>query len=114
MNQQPIITKAKQLRANMTDAEQCLWYHLRRRQLANLRFRRQVPFACYIVDFVCFEKDLIIELDGSQHSEKQHYDAKRTMYLETQGFRVLRFWNNDVLTQTKHVLESILSVCENY
>ena len=97
----------------MTDAEHRLWYHLRRRQLNNLKFRRQVPFSNYIVDFACFERNLIIEVDGGQHFENQRYDAKRTTYLQARGFSVLRFWNDEVLTETDSVLKKILDFCSD-
>ena len=97
--------RARQLRKNMTDAERRLWYHLRARRFLGLKFRRQQPIGNYIVDFVCFEKKIIIEVDGGQHLEQQaDYDAKRTSWLEGQGFRVFRFWNNDVLKDTDAVL----------
>jgi len=71
------------------------------------RFRRQQPIAPYIVDFVCFEKKLIVELDGGQHAEQSAYDAERTTWLESQGFRVLRFWNNQILMEIEAVKEVI-------
>jgi len=91
----------------MTDAERALWSRLRKRQLKGLLFRRQYPLGRYIVDFVCLEQRLVIEVDGGQHNDQQTYDAMRTPWLEAQGYRVLRFWNNDVLTQTHAVVESI-------
>jgi very-short-patch-repair endonuclease len=98
---------AKELRKNMTDAERKLWAQLRNRRLQGFKFRRQQPLGKYIVDFVCFEKKLVIELDGGQHQEQQDYDAQRTEWLQTQGFRVLRFWNHQVLTETGAVLQAI-------
>ncbi len=86
---------AKQLRSNMTDVETKLWQQLRARRFEDFKFRRQVPIGQYIVDFICYEKRLIIELDGSQH-EGSTYDMKRDAWLRSQDFRVLRFWNNDV------------------
>jgi very-short-patch-repair endonuclease len=86
---------AKQLRSNMTDVETKLWQHLRAKRFEDYKFRRQVPIGQYIVDFICYEKRLIIELDGSQH-EGSTYDLKRDAWLRSQDFRVLRFWNNDV------------------
>lgn len=79
---------------------------LRRRQIENLRFRRQVPIGPYIADFACLEIQLVIEIDGRQHIDSKH-DLIRDMYLETQGYQVLRFWSNEVLSQTDAVLESI-------
>jgi len=92
----------------MTDAERYLWKHLRQRQLAGHRFRRQMPIGSYIVDFVCLERRLIVEIDGGQHQEQQAYDGRRDGWLVEQGFRVLRFWNNEVLSQTEGVLMRIL------
>ena len=86
---------AKKLRSNMTDVETKLWQQLRAKRFEDYKFRRQVPIGPYIVDFICFEKRLIIELDGSQH-EGSTYDMKRDAWLRSQDFRVLRFWNNDV------------------
>jgi very-short-patch-repair endonuclease len=100
-------TKARELRKNLTEAEHALWKHLRLRQLAGYKFRRQQPLGKYIVDFVCFEKRLIIEIDGGQHSEQVAYDSERTAWLETQGFRILRFWNNQVLKEIEVVKEVI-------
>lgn len=93
----------------MTDAEQKLWQHLRRSRLDGLKFRRQHPIPPYVVDFCCVEKMLIIELDGSQHSPET--DARRTRYLGSQGWRVLRFWDNDALLQTQAVLDAIWNAC---
>jgi very-short-patch-repair endonuclease len=80
----------------MTDAERALWRLLRQRQIRGLRFRRQVPIDHYIVDFACLEARLVIEVDGGQHFESEA-DKRRDAYLHSQGFRVLRLWNNDVL-----------------
>jgi len=98
---------AKNLRQLATDAEQRLWWQLRNRQLCSAKFRRQHPVPPYIVDFVCLEKKLVVEADGGQHIEQQTYDEKRTAFLEAQGFRVLRFWNDEILTQTENVLDII-------
>ena len=73
------------------------------------RFRRQAPIGRFIVDFVCHERGLIVEVDGGQHAERQDYDAARTEWLETQGYKVMRFWNNEVLTSTKEVGEQIFA-----
>jgi very-short-patch-repair endonuclease len=100
-------TKARELRKNLTKAEQVLWRHLRLRQLRGHKFRRQQPIGQYIVDFVCFEKRLIIEVDGGQHSEQVLYDLKRSTWLNSQGFRILRFWNNQVLRETEAVKKVI-------
>lgn len=103
---------ARELRNNPTDAEQKLWQHLRGKNLGS-KFRRQHPIGRYITDFACLEHKLIIELDGSQHSEQQAYDDARSRFLQAEGFRVLRFWNNQVLQETEAVLESIVRVLED-
>jgi len=99
----------KKLRVHQTDAENTLWHHLRDRRFHAWKFRRQHIFENYIVDFVCLEQKLIIEVDGGQHAHQEAYDAQRTRYLESCGFTVMRFWNNDVLTNTEGVLEEILN-----
>lgn len=105
----------KKLRKNSTDAEHKLWYHLRSHRLNHLKFRRQISIGKYIVDFICFSKRLVIEIDGGQHNEVQqkNYDIKRTKYLNQQGFHVLRFWNNEVLQNVDGVLTKILSACDS-
>jgi very-short-patch-repair endonuclease len=105
--------KARQLRKNMTDAERTLWKHLRLRQFAGYKFRRQQPIGKYIVDFVCFERKLVIELDGSQHSEEVVYDLERSAWLQEQGFRILRFWHNQVFNETDGVKEAIIAALNN-
>ncbi len=87
---------ARHLRKNMTDAERFAWMRLRGRQIAGFRFRRQAPIGPYIADFVCFEAKLILELDGGQHAEQVGEDAARTRWFESEGFRVVRFWNHEV------------------
>ncbi|SFS09100.1 Very-short-patch-repair endonuclease [Dyella sp. OK004] len=104
---QLIRQRARQLRNNSTDAERCLWRFLQREQIARYKFRRQHPLAGYIVDFVCLPARLIIELDGGQHLDAQAYDAERTAKLVRLGYRVRRFWNDDVLLRTHEVLEEI-------
>jgi adenine-specific DNA-methyltransferase len=103
------VIKARELRKNLTETERFLWRHLRLRQLGSFKFRRQQPIGRYIVDFVCFEKQLIIEVDGGQHSEQVTYDSERNAWLEGQGVRILRFWNNQVLTETEAVIETIVA-----
>ena len=93
------------LRKEMTDSERKLWQHLRAGRLDGLKFRRQHPIPPYIADFCCIEKKLIVELDGSQHGGQ--VDAVRTRFLESQGWRVIRFWDNDVLLATEAVVEAI-------
>ncbi|WP_445487448.1 endonuclease domain-containing protein [Rhodopseudomonas sp. RCAM05734] len=99
---------AKSLRANMTDAERRLWYRLRAHRLEGIKFKRQVPIGKYVADFACMERKLLVEVDGSQHAERAS-DVERTKWLEDQGFRILRFWNNEVLNETNAVLEIILA-----
>lgn len=96
---------ARALRANRTEAEIRLWQRLRDRQLAGAKFRRQTPVGPHIADFMCYELRLIVEVDGGQH--RPAADAARTAWLESQGFPVIRFWNNDVLQNTDGVLERI-------
>ena len=96
----------KRLRRNSTDAEKKLWSRLRSAQLGH-KFRRQHELLGYIVDFVCAEKHLIVGLDGGQHASQEDYDQKRTAELHALGFRVLRFWNDDVLRDTEGVLAAI-------
>ena len=100
---------AKKLRKNMTDAEQLLWRHLRDRQLGGYKFRRQHPIGTFVVDFVCLEKELVIEVDGGQHAKQLEPDVKRSDYLKEKGYRILRFWNNEVLQESESVLSVILS-----
>jgi very-short-patch-repair endonuclease len=103
---------ARKLRNNLTDAEKHLWYYLRNKNLEGLKFRRQVILGKYIVDFICFEKRLIIEVDGGQHVDNKQSDIVRDAWLESQGFRVLRFWNNEVLENRDGVILKILSVLQ--
>ena len=104
-------TKAKQnarsLRDSQTDAEGLLWHYLRDRRLAGHKFRRQHPLGNYVADFACLPKRLIVELDGGQHGEQQDYDQQRDAYLHAQGFRVLRFWNHEVLENCHEALQRI-------
>ena len=102
------LSKARRLRKESTDAERVLWGLLRSRNLAGWKFRRQAPLGRYIVDFVSFEGKLIVELDGSQHMDRVEYDEERTKWLQGEGFRVVRFWNNEVFSQTTSVQETIL------
>jgi very-short-patch-repair endonuclease len=95
--------RQRALRANMTDAEQSLWKVLRGRQFSGYKFRRQHPFGNYILDFVCLENKLVIEIDGSQHFSQSEYDETRTQLLQSAGFQVLRFWNNEVFDEFEAV-----------
>ena len=98
---------ARELRNNSTKAERRLWGRLQRRQLGGFKFWRQRPVGPYICDFVCLEATMVIELDGSQHVAQAPYDANRDSFLRSNGFRVLRFWNGDVLRQTHSIVETI-------
>ncbi|MBT9099922.1 endonuclease domain-containing protein [Methylovulum psychrotolerans] len=98
---------ARLLRKNQTDAERWLWQKLRNKQLLELKFRRQFPIDRYIVDFVCLELKLVIELDGSQHIAQADYDEQRRLCLEQRGFKIIRFWNNEVLGNGEGVLDAI-------
>jgi very-short-patch-repair endonuclease len=101
-------SRAKSMRAEMTEAERALWMQLHAHRLDGLRFRRQAPIGQYIVDFVCHECRLIVELDGGQHAESQR-DVTRDRWLESKGYRVLRFWNSDLFKNRESVLETIVS-----
>lgn len=103
-----IMHRAGELRKEPTPAESKLWAYLRSRRLNGVKFRRQHAIGNYIVDFCAPRKKLIIELDGSQHLDQQEYDAQRTVFLESKGYRILRFWNNDVMNDTQTVLTVIL------
>ncbi len=103
---------ARQLRKNQTDAERMLWQQLRKKQLLNYRFRRQFVIEPYIVDFICLDLKLIIELDGSQHSEQVDQDVERTLFLNQCGFKVVRYWDNEVLNNLEAVLESLYVIVE--
>ena len=102
---------ARQLRGDQTDVEKKLWSRLRNRQFLNYKFRRQFVIEPYIVDFVCLDLKLIVELDGSQHNDD--IDAERSLFLESCGFKILRFWNNDLIDNLDGVLERIQSVVED-
>ncbi len=100
---------ARRLRANQTGAETKLWRELRKLETKGTHFRRQVPIGRYVADFACMASRLVIELDGSQHGDEpaKAYDQARTLWLESAGYRVLRFWNNDVVHNLDGVLETI-------
>ncbi|MBI1910318.1 MAG: endonuclease domain-containing protein [Deltaproteobacteria bacterium] len=99
---------AKDLRKRSTDTEKFLWKYLRSKRLENFRFRRQAPIGPYIVDFVCLEKRIVIECDGGQHAFQARKDKGRDDWLEKEGYKVLRFWDREVLQNTEGVLETIL------
>ena len=103
----------KQLRTQQTEVESTVWYHLRAKRFERFKFRRQVLIAGYIVDFVCHAEKLIIELDGCQHQLQQEYDRIRTKFLVACGYKVIRFWNNQILFELDSVLNIILKeTCE--
>ncbi|MFH1725562.1 MAG: endonuclease domain-containing protein [Elusimicrobiota bacterium] len=103
-----LIPRSRALRRSMTNAEKLMWHHLRLRQ-AGVKFRRQTVMGRYIVDFVCFSEKLVIEIDGGQHCEQSCYDSRRTAWLRSQGFTVLRFWNHDVLRHIDAVKQAVFA-----
>jgi very-short-patch-repair endonuclease len=105
--------RARQLRHTLTPAESKLWAYLRGNKLNGISFRRQHAIGPYIVDFCAIKTKIIIELDGSQHLEQEGYDAERTKYLEARGYKVLRFWNNDVLNNMDGVMSAIIHALED-
>jgi len=108
MNRKSSTANAKEMRKNFTDAELKLWKRLRNRQTDGEKFRRHQPIGKYIVDFVCQERKLVVEVDGGQHGEQIAYGNERTAWLESEGYRVLRFWNNEVLEDVEIVLDVIV------
>jgi very-short-patch-repair endonuclease len=112
----PRVPRARKLRRDMTDAERRLWWHLRRLPIDHSHFRRQATIGPYFADFACHERRLVIEVDGAQHNEPENVvrDAERSAYLRGEGYRILRFWNNEVLTNIDGVMEAILAaMCEH-
>jgi very-short-patch-repair endonuclease len=97
----------------MTDAERLLWSHLRNRELGGWKFRRQHSVGPFIVDFICPEKNVVIEVDGGQHDENKELDEQRSAFLNKMGYKVFRFWNNEVMQETEAVLDSILAILAN-
>jgi very-short-patch-repair endonuclease len=97
------VARARALRARMTNAERKLWYALRDRRFAGFKFRRQVPIGPFIADFVCFDERLVIEVDGGQHADSPQ-DKRRDRWFKANNFRVLRFWNNEVLSNLEGVM----------
>ncbi len=104
-------SRARSMRQDATDAEAIVWSHIRNRLLNGFKFRRQVPIGPYIADFVCQERQLVVELDGFQHAESSQ-DLVRDRYLNTLGYRVLRFWNGDVYSSLNDVLRHLVEVLE--
>jgi very-short-patch-repair endonuclease len=105
---------AKRLRRQQTDAEPILWFRLRGRRLAGWKFRRQVPVDRFIVDFVCADAKLVVELDGGQHAVRPLQDEERTRTLEAMGYLVPRFWNNDVMRNLDGVLQEIINTLSQH
>jgi very-short-patch-repair endonuclease len=108
-----LLKRSRELRADSTPAERRLWSYLKLKNLCGARFRRQYAIEGYIVDFCCLKERLIVELDGSQHRDNVSYDERRTRILEHQGFRVLRFWNGDVMQNIEGVVDTILQALRN-
>jgi very-short-patch-repair endonuclease len=102
---------ARHLRSRQTEAEKLVWKYLRARQLEGFKFRRQQPIDKFIVDFICLELRIIIEIDGGQHSIDKEIDAGRDNYLRNAGFKILRFWNHEVLENISGVIETIRNQC---
>jgi very-short-patch-repair endonuclease len=105
--------RARRLRENQTDVEKKLWSQLRGRQLSGVKFRRQHPIGPFIVDFCCVERGLVVELDGGQHAELNVEDEQRTRLLERFGYRVLRFWNDEIFSNLDAVSERITEALED-
>jgi len=110
----PLTNKAKQLRKDATDTENILWNHLKAKRLNGLKFRRQQPIGKYIVDFVCLEKKIVVELDGGQHFDQIERDKKRDQWLKEQGYNVIRFWNHEFLENQTEALELIVNCCQGH
>jgi len=104
-----LVERARRLRKESTDAETRLWLHLRAHRYGGYKFKRQQPIGSYIVDFACFDARLVIEIDGGQHADAARSDSIRDAWLAREGFRILRFWNNEVLENTEGVMQKVLS-----
>lgn len=100
--------RARALRRDMTEAERTLWFLLRSRRFSGFKFRRQVPIDPYVADFLCFERKIVVECDGSQHADSAH-DARRDAWFAARGFRTLRFWNHDVLRNRDVVADTLFA-----
>ena len=109
MDLKPRTVRARALRRDQTDAERKLWAMLSNRQVDGFKFRRQVAIDRYFADFACVDAKLVVELDGGQHADQAEYDAERTRVLEACGWRVVRFWNHDVLLESEGVADTILA-----
>ncbi|MGB8274680.1 MAG: endonuclease domain-containing protein [Alphaproteobacteria bacterium] len=102
-----VVARSRQLRRNSTEAEKLLWSRLRNRALNGAKFRRQAPIGPFVVDFVCLDSRVVVEVDGGHHSATQAKDARRAAWLESEGYRVFRFWNHEVLGNVEGVLQTI-------
>ena len=109
-----LIKFAKAMRHQPTNAEAVIWTALRGARMQGFKFKRQQPIGAYIVDFVCFECGLVVEIDGGQHADDVSEDQARSNWLQSQGFRVLRYWNNEVVDRRDDVLESIIRALREY
>jgi very-short-patch-repair endonuclease len=107
MNEPVMLSRARRMRKDATDAERRIWALVRNRRLDGYKFRRQIWIGPFIADFVCEQPQLIVEIDGGQHSMQLSYDVARTRYFKARGYRVIRYWNNDVLARTEAVAESL-------
>ncbi len=106
------VQRARTLRQNPTPGERALWHALDNRQLGGYKFRRQHPIGCYVVDFYCAERRLVVEVDGRSHHRRLHADHERTQRLEAEGYRVMRVLERDVQGNTAAILQAILNACE--
>ena len=106
-----LLKNARSLRENQTEAEKILWKYLRAKQIKGVKFRRQHPIGRFITDFICLERRLVIEIDGGQHSLNEKKDIERDKWFYSEGFEVLRIWNNEVFHNIEGVLEAIEKMC---
>jgi very-short-patch-repair endonuclease len=106
-------SRARRLRRNQTDAERKLWFELRNRRFSSVKFRRQHPIGRFVVDFCCPKRDLVIGLDGGQHATRTEADQERTVFLEQNGYQVLRFWNHEVIGNIEAILQQIEQALKN-
>ena len=106
-------SNARKMRHEPNDAERRFWLRVRGRTFGGYKFRRQYPIGRYIVDFVCLEHSLVVELDGGQHGQQEGYDAERTAFLEAVGFRVMRFWNDEFLKHPDEMMDGVLLALES-
>ncbi len=110
MNEPVMLRRARQMRREPPDSERKFWSLVRGRRFGGFKFRRQVWIGTFIVDFVCEQPKLVVEIDGGQHATQLSYDLARARNFEARGYRVVRFWSNDVLARTEAVQERLLQV----